>query len=51
MVRTSVYGDQAQVKLSGDTAFVARFPSGWKVVAIGCTATPGKPYSCLVEAG
>src|ERR1700712_1378765 len=28
---TSVYGDQAQVRLRGDTAFLAEFPGGWKV--------------------
>jgi hypothetical protein len=47
----SVYGDQAQVPMNGDTVFVARFPAGWRVVAVGCTRIPGKPYQCEVEAG
>jgi hypothetical protein len=47
----SVYGDQAQVRMSGDTVFVARFPVGWRVVAAGCTRIRGKPYACEVEAG
>jgi hypothetical protein len=51
IVKTSVYGDQAQVQMSGDTAFVAKFRSGWKVVAIGCSGGASKPYNCLVEAG
>jgi hypothetical protein len=51
VLKTSVYGDQAQVRMSGDTAFVAEFRGGWKVVAIGCTARPSQPYNCLVEAG
>jgi hypothetical protein len=48
---TSIAGDQAQVRLGSDTAFVARFPSGWKVTAVGCTRRPGAPYDCQVEAG
>ena len=48
---TSVYGHQAQVRLADDTAFAAEFPGGWKVVAVGCTAHPGLPYDCEVEAG
>ncbi len=47
----SVYGDQAQVRMNGDTLFVARFPVGWRVVAVGCTRIRGKPYQCEVEAG
>jgi len=47
----SVYGDQAQARMNGDTVFVARFPDGWRVVAVGCTRIAGKPYQCEVEAG
>jgi hypothetical protein len=46
-----LYGDQAQVRLVGDTVFVAAFPGGWRVVAVGCTARPDMPYDCEVEAG
>jgi len=49
--RTRVYGDQAQVRLGGDTAFLAKFPGGWRVVAAGCSAQPDRPYDCEVEAG
>jgi hypothetical protein len=49
--RASVHGDQAQVRLAADTAFVARFPGGWKVVAVGCQRRPDRPYDCAVEAG
>jgi hypothetical protein len=48
---SDVYGDQAQVRLTGDTAFVAHFPAGWKVVAVGCTRRPERPYTCTVEPG
>lgn len=48
---TAVYGDQAQVKLAGDTVFVAAFPKGWRVVAAGCKPRPDRPYDCAVEAG
>jgi hypothetical protein len=51
VTRTSVYGDQAQVRLDSDTAFVARFPGGWRIVAVGCDRRPGRPYDCDVEAG
>jgi hypothetical protein len=47
----SVYGDQAQVLMSGDTVFLAKFPLGWRVVAVGCTPVREKPYDCDVEAG
>ena len=47
----SVYGDQAQVRMDADTVFAAKFPDGWRVVAVGCTRIPGKPYQCEVDAG
>ena len=48
---TEVYGQQAQVKLTGDTVFLAVFPGGWRVVAAGCTPRGGgRPYDCEVEA-
>ncbi|MEV6283896.1 hypothetical protein [Kribbella sp. NPDC051770] len=43
------YGDQAQVRLSGDTAFLAEFGNGWKVVAAACTPRGERPYDCKVE--
>ena len=32
--RLQRFGNQAQVRLVGDTAFVAEFGSGWKIVAV-----------------
>jgi hypothetical protein len=45
-----VYGQWAQVRLTGDTVFLAAFPGGWRVVAAGCTPQDGgRPYKCVVE--
>ncbi|HLU53969.1 MAG TPA: hypothetical protein VKZ81_00785 [Pseudonocardia sp.] len=46
---TSVWGDNAQVRLSGDTLFLTRIGGGWKVAAAGCTPNGDLPYSCRVE--
>ncbi|MEV6595612.1 hypothetical protein AB0M36_01985 [Actinoplanes sp. NPDC051346] len=48
---TEVYGQWAQVRLSGDTMFLAAFPGGWRVVAAGCTARGERPYDCVVKGG
>ncbi|MGI8330512.1 hypothetical protein ACRYCC_11155 [Actinomadura scrupuli] len=45
-----VWGDRAQVRLSADTVFLARFPAGWKVTAAGCRRQATGPYDCDVEA-
>jgi len=49
---TDVAGSSAQVKLSGQVVFLARFADGWKVTAAGCTRTStdsAVPYDCDVE--
>jgi hypothetical protein len=46
---TAVWGDEAQVRLSGDTLFLTRTGAGWKVVAAGCTPDGDRPYVCLLE--
>ena len=43
-----VYGQWAQVRLDGDTLFLAVFPGGWRVVAAGCTPRADRPYDCRV---
>ncbi|MDH6463623.1 hypothetical protein M2302_003818 [Micromonospora sp. A200] len=46
-----VYGQWAQVQLSGDMVFLAVFPGGWRVVAVGCTARGDGPYDCVLQGG
>lgn len=45
-----VWSDRAQVVLSDDTVFLARFPQGWRVTAAGCERRSKGPYDCAVEA-
>ena len=49
--RTEVFGDQAQVRMGGDTAFVARIGQRWQVRAVGCARRQDAPYECEVEDG
>ena len=45
-----VFGQWAQVRLDGDTVFLAAFPDGWRVVAAGCTPRrEDEPYNCTVQ--
>jgi hypothetical protein len=44
-----VWGGDAQVRLGGDTVFLDRTPTGWKVAAAVCTPRPEGPYDCEVE--
>lgn len=49
---TEVAGHSAQVRMSGDTIFLALFDEGWRVTAAGCERTssdPQEPYECAVE--
>jgi hypothetical protein len=48
---TEVYGQWAQVRLAGDTMFLAAFPGGWRVVAAGCNPQGEKPYDCTLQGG
>jgi hypothetical protein len=49
VLETAVWGDDAQVRLSGDTLFLTRTGAGWKVVAAGCTPNGDLPYVCRLE--
>lgn len=51
VVGTEVWGDDAQVRLTGDTLFLTRTSAGWRVVAAGCRPAEEGPYACAVEAG
>lgn len=46
---SSLFGTQAQVRLEGDTVFLAEFPRGWRVVAAACTPRPPLPYDCRIK--
>lgn len=43
------YGTMTLVRFAHDTVFVARFQSGWKVMAAGCSPVPGHPYECELQ--
>jgi hypothetical protein len=44
-----VYDTMAQVRWDGDTAFLARLPDGWRVLAVACTPRDVGPYDCRVK--
>lgn len=43
------YGVQAQARTRADTAFLAEFDDGWKVVAAACTSQGELPYDCKLK--
>jgi hypothetical protein len=43
------FGNSAQVILEGDTVFLTRSGSGWKITAAGCTPRGERPYDCELE--
>lgn len=49
VTEVSVWGDDAQVRLAGDTLFLHRFGDGWRVIAAGCEPVRDLPYACAVE--
>jgi hypothetical protein len=50
VVASQVWGDNAQVRLTGDTVFLTSTGQGWRVVAAGCRSPGEGPYLCRVEA-
>src|SRR3954451_22848470 len=50
VVSSAVWGDNAQVRLTGDTLFLTRTDAGWKVAAAGCAPQGEAPYLCRLEA-
>lgn len=50
VVSSAVWGDNAQVRLTGDTLFLTRTDAGWKVAAAGCVPRGEAPYLCRLEA-
>ncbi|MFG1943787.1 hypothetical protein [Nonomuraea sp. NPDC048826] len=49
LTAVDVWGDEAQVRLEGDTLFLHHFGDGWRVVAAGCVPVRDLPYECEVE--
>jgi hypothetical protein len=49
--QTERFGRQAAVYFDGDTAFLAEYRDGWRVVAVGCEPRDGLPYDCVVKGG
>ncbi|PZG18866.1 hypothetical protein [Nonomuraea aridisoli] len=49
VTEVSVWGEDAQVRLAGDTLFLHRFGDGWRIRAAGCTPVRDLPYDCEVE--
>ncbi|HYH35804.1 MAG TPA: hypothetical protein VD814_11685 [Nocardioides sp.] len=48
-VTVSVFETSAQVRFPTSAVFLARFDSGWRVVAAACTPVPNQPYDCSVQ--
>ena len=49
VVGVEVWGGEAQVRMSGDTVFLTRSSSGWRIAAAVCSPRPEGPYDCQVE--
>jgi hypothetical protein len=43
-----VWGGNAQLRLASGVVFLAKFRTGWKVTAAGCTPRQDQPYDCTV---
>ena len=49
VTEVSVWGDEAQVRLAGDTVFLHHYGDGWRIRAAGCEPVRDLPYRCEVE--
>lgn len=49
LTEVRVWGDEAQVRLAGDTLFLHHYRDGWRVKAAGCRPVRDLPYDCEVE--
>jgi hypothetical protein len=49
VIAVEVWGGDAQVRLGGDTVFLAETDAGWKVTAAGCEPRGEAPYECELE--
>lgn len=49
VTEVAVWGEDAQVRLTGDTLFLHRFGDVWRVRAAGCAPVPDLPYECALE--
>ncbi|MCW2700168.1 MAG: exported protein of unknown function [Blastococcus sp.] len=49
VARVEVWGGDAQVRLDGDTVFLTKTSTGWRVAAALCSPRPEGPYDCGVE--
>jgi hypothetical protein len=47
--QVEVWSDAAQVRFAADTAFLLRFPDGWRVGAAACSSRGDAPYNCEVQ--
>jgi hypothetical protein len=47
--QVEIWSDAAQVRLTGDTLFLLRFPDGWRVSAAACRPQGEAPYQCEVQ--
>ncbi len=46
-----LWSDEAQVRAGGDTLFLVRLRTGWRVNGAGCRPRPDRPYDCAVAGG
>jgi hypothetical protein len=44
-----IFGGDAQVKLTGDTLFLAETRAGWRITAAACRPKGEAPYDCEVD--